>query len=57
LSYIPSLWIIIILGWNITSLARRREEGTYGDGGDDEGGAGGSLGGSTEDGEDVSVHA
>jgi hypothetical protein len=35
LSYIPSLWVIIILRWNITGPARRREEGTDGDGGED----------------------
>jgi hypothetical protein len=56
LSYIHSLCIIITLGWNITGPARRREEGTYGDGGKDDGRAGGSLGRSTEDGIDASVH-
>jgi hypothetical protein len=44
----------------IASLCRLAEEGTYGDGGEDEGGAGGgasgSLSGSAEDGEDVSIH-
>jgi hypothetical protein len=53
LSYIPSLGIIITLGWSITVPTRIREEGTYGDGGEDEGRAGGSLGGSAEDGIDV----
>jgi hypothetical protein len=56
LNYIPSLCIIITLGWNITVPARRREEGTYGDVGEDEGKAGGSLGESAEDGRDVLVH-
>jgi hypothetical protein len=45
---------------NITGPARRREEGTYGDGGEDEGRAGGeagnSLGRSVDDGGDVPVH-
>jgi hypothetical protein len=45
------------LGLNITGAPRRREEGTHGDGGDDEGGVGGLLGGSVEDGTDVLVHA
>jgi hypothetical protein len=56
LSYISSLYIIITLGWNIIYPARRREEGTYGDGGEDEGGASGSLRTSTKDGGDVLVH-
>ena len=60
LSYIPSLWVIITLGWNIIGPARRREERTNGDGGEDEGGArdaaAGSLVRSTEDGRDVPVH-
>jgi hypothetical protein len=47
------LLFIITLGWNIIGPARRREKGTYGDGGEDEGGAGGSA----EDGGDVLVHA
>jgi hypothetical protein len=52
----PSLWIIITVGWNIAGTTRR-EEGTDGDGGEDEGRVGGSLGGSVEDGGDVPVHA
>ena len=50
-----------MLAWNITELARRREEGTTGDGGEDDGGAGGGAGGSpgrsAKDGGDVLVHA
>jgi hypothetical protein len=46
---------------NIIGPARRRDEGTIGDGGKDEGrvggGAGGSLGRSAEDGGDVPIHA
>jgi hypothetical protein len=61
LSYIPSLWVIITLDWNIADPARRREEETSGDGGEDDsragGGAGGPLGRSTEDVGDVPVHA
>jgi hypothetical protein len=60
LSYIPSLWVIITLACNITDPARRREEGTSRDGGEDysgaRGGAGGSPGRSAEDGGDVRVH-
>ena len=45
------------MAWNIIDLARRREEGTLGDGGKDDGGARGPLGRSVEDGRDVPVHA
>ena len=57
LSYIPSLWIIITLGWNIIGPARRREEGTTGYGGEDYSGAGGPVDRSTDDDKDVPVHA
>jgi hypothetical protein len=57
LSYIPSLWVIITLRWNITGPDRIREEGTTGDEGKDDGGAGGPLGRLVEDGRDVPVHA
>jgi hypothetical protein len=45
------------LAWNIIDLARRREEGTLGDGGKDDGGARGPLGRSVDDGGDVPIHA
>jgi hypothetical protein len=41
----------------ITDPARRREEGTSRDGGEDDGGAGGLPGRSAEDGRDVPIHA
>jgi hypothetical protein len=60
LSYIPSLWVITTLGWNITGPTRRRDEGTTENGGKDDGGVGGGAGGplgrSTKDGGDVLVH-
>jgi hypothetical protein len=46
-----------MLACNITDPTRRREEGTSRDGGEDDGGAGGSPGISSEDGGDVPVHA
>jgi hypothetical protein len=60
LSYIPFICIIVTLGCKIAGPARRREEGTYEDGGENEGGTGGgvggSLGGSADDDGDVSVY-
>jgi hypothetical protein len=44
------------IGWNIIGPTRKREEGTNGDGHEDEGGAGGSLGGSAKDDRDVPIH-
>jgi hypothetical protein len=46
-SYIPSVWVIITLGWNITCPTRRRDEKTTWDGGEDDSGVGGSVGRST----------
>jgi hypothetical protein len=45
------------LGWNIIGPARRRNEGTTGDGGEDDGRARGPLGTSIEDGADVPLRA
>jgi hypothetical protein len=45
------------LAWNITDPTRNREEGTSGDGGEDDGREGGPPGRSGEDGGDVPVHA
>ena len=45
-----------MLACNITDPTRTREEGTSRDGGEDDGGAGGSPSRSAEDGGDVPVH-
>jgi hypothetical protein len=49
--------VTITLTCNITDPARRREEGMSRDGGEDDGGAGGSPGRSAEDGGNVPIHA
>jgi hypothetical protein len=53
----PNSLSTITLACNIIDPTRIREEGTLRDGGEDDGGAGGSLGRSSEDGGDIPVHA